>query len=223
MKTFATAQLSAHQSAGDVIGCVNGAGVMCCGRSMAQRSASQTSPPPSPSPPPPSELLASWFLTCWWLKNNADCAEREALITLLCVKITDVYTVFFLGACADLTIMLTFKVKDQLAAQCTCRRIDVCWMCAFTHSATGSSIITQMQSCFRTSMCIWRLENETQKPHSFLWNRFKSCLERCFNCPSYNAHTPACLAPLFLSTGNVICILVSGRLSKVEQKYTPHV
>lgn len=49
MKTLVTAQLSAHQSAGDVIGSVNGAGVMCCGRSMAQRSASQTSPPPSSS------------------------------------------------------------------------------------------------------------------------------------------------------------------------------
>lgn len=57
----------------------------------------------------------------------------------------------------------------------------------------------------------------------FLWNRFKSCLERCFNCPSYNAHTLACLALLFLSTGNVICILVSGRLSEVEPKNTPRV
>lgn len=43
MKTLVTAQLSAHQSAGDVIGCVNGAGVMCCGRSMAQQSTSQKS------------------------------------------------------------------------------------------------------------------------------------------------------------------------------------
>lgn len=95
MKTVATAQLSAHQSAGDVIGSVNGAGVMCCGRSMAQRSASQTSPPPLSSPLPPSEVLASCFLTCWWLKNNADCAERKALIVSVCVKIVDVYTDFF--------------------------------------------------------------------------------------------------------------------------------
>ena len=64
MKTLVTAQLSAHQSAGDVIGSVNGAGVMWCGRSMAQRSASQTSPLPSSSPPPPTALLASCFLTC---------------------------------------------------------------------------------------------------------------------------------------------------------------
>lgn len=54
MKTLATAQLSAHQSAGDVIGSVNGAGVMCCGGSMAQQSASQTSPTPSSSPSPPT-------------------------------------------------------------------------------------------------------------------------------------------------------------------------
>lgn len=40
MKTLATAQLSTHQSAGDVIGSVNGVGVMCCGRSMAQQCAS---------------------------------------------------------------------------------------------------------------------------------------------------------------------------------------
>lgn len=63
MKTQPTGQLSAHQSAGRVIGCVNGAGVMCCVRSMAQRSTSQTSPPSSSSPPPPSELLAPCFLT----------------------------------------------------------------------------------------------------------------------------------------------------------------
>lgn len=56
-----------------------------------------------------------------------------------------------------------------------------------------------------------------------LKNRFKSCLERCFNCPSYNAHTLACLALLFLSTGNIICILVSGRLSEVKPKNTPRV
>lgn len=65
MKTPATAQLSAHQSAGDVIGSVNGAGVMCCGRSMAQQSASQTSPLPSPSPsPPPPTAACILFLTC---------------------------------------------------------------------------------------------------------------------------------------------------------------
>lgn len=39
METPATAQLSTHQSAGDVIGSVNGAGLMCWGGSMAQRSA----------------------------------------------------------------------------------------------------------------------------------------------------------------------------------------
>lgn len=62
-----------------------------------------------------------------------------------------------------------------------------------------------------------------RQKNRFLWNRFKSCLERCFNCPSYNAHTLACLALLFLSTGNVICILVSGRLSEVKPKNTPRV
>lgn len=58
METLVTAQLSTHQSAGDVIGCVNGAGVMCCVRSMAQQSLSQTSPAPlsSRSPPPQSCL-----------------------------------------------------------------------------------------------------------------------------------------------------------------------
>lgn len=64
METLVTAQLSTHQSAGDVIGCVNGAGVMCCVRSMAQQSLSQTSPAPPSSRSPPTELFASCFLSC---------------------------------------------------------------------------------------------------------------------------------------------------------------
>lgn len=61
MKTLATAQLSTHQSAGDVIGSVNGAGVKCCGGSMAQQSASHTSSSTSSAPPPPAGLLATFL------------------------------------------------------------------------------------------------------------------------------------------------------------------
>lgn len=58
METTATAQLSTHQSAGDVIASINGAGLMCWGRSMAQRSAPRTIHRHHPHLRPPSELLA---------------------------------------------------------------------------------------------------------------------------------------------------------------------
>lgn len=64
METAATAQLSTHQSAGDVIGSVNGAGLMCCGRSMAQRSAPRTIRRHHRHLPPPSEPLARSLFTC---------------------------------------------------------------------------------------------------------------------------------------------------------------
>lgn len=44
MKTSATAQLSTHQSAGDVIACVNGVAAACYGGSMERRDVLQTSP-----------------------------------------------------------------------------------------------------------------------------------------------------------------------------------
>lgn len=58
METTATAQLSTHQSAGDVIASINGAALMCWGRSMAQRSAPRTIHRHHPHLRPPSELLA---------------------------------------------------------------------------------------------------------------------------------------------------------------------
>lgn len=63
MKTLVTAHLSSHQSAGDVIGSVNAAGVMFGAGSMAQSPLRQSSPPSSPSPPP-VELLTSSYLSC---------------------------------------------------------------------------------------------------------------------------------------------------------------
>lgn len=42
METTATAQLSTHQSAGDVIGSGTAAGLMCWGGSMAQQSTLRT-------------------------------------------------------------------------------------------------------------------------------------------------------------------------------------
>lgn len=64
METTVTAQLSTHQSVREVIGSVNGAGLMCWGRSMAQRSALQIIHRHHPHLQPPSELLARSFFTC---------------------------------------------------------------------------------------------------------------------------------------------------------------
>lgn len=64
METTTTAQLSTHQSAGDVIASVNGAGLMCWRGSMAQRFAFRTIHRHHPHLQPPSERLARSVFTC---------------------------------------------------------------------------------------------------------------------------------------------------------------
>lgn len=98
MKTLVTAQLSAHQSAGDVIGCVNGAGVMCCGRSMAQQSTSQKSATTVTSLTSiclraACSLFPNMLMTL--KKKNANRAEWEALIILFLCQNTSRANIFF--------------------------------------------------------------------------------------------------------------------------------
>lgn len=63
METTATAQLPTHQSAGDVIGCVNGAGLMRWGRIDGSAVRSSDHPPPSASPSTPLRAAGSLSLS----------------------------------------------------------------------------------------------------------------------------------------------------------------